>query len=97
MLTDFESYFKSAITVDNVILGFDGLDLNVLLIKRGEIPFINHWALPGHFIKPNEVLISSDNIEFVVCTEWSLENIQSILKIAKSKGFEIQEIKKNSI
>jgi len=57
----------------------------------------NHTKDKRHFVKANEVLISSDNVEFVVCTEWSLENIQHILKIARIKGFEIEEIKKNSI
>jgi len=52
----FNVYFKSAITVDNVIFGFDGKDLNVLMIKRGEIPFLNNWALPGHFIDQQEDL-----------------------------------------
>lgn len=49
-------YFKSAITVDNVIFGFDGRDLNVLMIKRGEIPFLDNWALPGHFVAETEDL-----------------------------------------
>jgi len=56
MTTDFNSFFKSAITVDNVIFGFDGQDLKVLLIKRGEIPYMDNWALAGHFVKPAEDL-----------------------------------------
>lgn len=30
--------------------------LSVLLIRRGEHPFMNHWALPGGFLKMNETL-----------------------------------------
>ena len=30
--------------------------LKVLLIKRGEHPFMNHWALPGGFLKNNETI-----------------------------------------
>lgn len=53
-LDHFNIYFKTALTVDNVIFGFDGRDLNVLLIKRGEIPFLDNWALPGHFVTEKE-------------------------------------------
>lgn len=59
MATDFGNFFKSAFTVDNVIFGFDEGDLKVLLIKRGEEPFIGDWALPGHFVYPNEDLDSA--------------------------------------
>jgi 8-oxo-dGTP diphosphatase len=54
-----DKYFKTAVTVDNVIFGFDDSDLKVLLINRGEEPYTNHWALPGYFIKPEEDLDTS--------------------------------------
>lgn len=53
---DLDTYFKSAFTVDNVIFGFDEGDLKVLLIKRGEEPFKDTWALPGYFVNPGEDL-----------------------------------------
>lgn len=34
----------------------DNKKLSVLLIKRGEHPFMNHWALPGGFLKPDETV-----------------------------------------
>lgn len=52
----FDSYFKSAFTVDNVIFGFDEGALKVLLIRRNEAPFEDCWALPGHFVRQNEDL-----------------------------------------
>ncbi len=55
-MNEFNEYFKSAFTVDNVIFGFDEGDLKVLLIKRGEEPFKGKWALPGYFVYPNEDL-----------------------------------------
>lgn len=55
-MTEFDNYFKSAFTVDNVIFGFDEGDLKVLLIKRGEEPYKGKWALPGYFVHPNEDL-----------------------------------------
>lgn len=55
-MTEINSFFKSAFTVDNVIFGFDEGDLKVLLIKRGEEPYKDRWALPGYFVYPNEDL-----------------------------------------
>lgn len=52
----FDTFFKSAFTVDNVIFGFDDADLKVLLIKRGEVPYPNEWALPGNFVYQDEDL-----------------------------------------
>ncbi len=55
-MIELQTYFKSAFTVDNVIFGFDDADIKVLLIKRGEEPFVDHWALPGYFVKADEDL-----------------------------------------
>ncbi|TXB68388.1 NUDIX hydrolase [Phaeodactylibacter luteus] len=55
-MNEFNEYFKSAFTVDNVIFGFDEGDLKVLLIKRGEDPYRGKWGLPGYFVYPNEDL-----------------------------------------
>jgi len=49
-------YFKSALSVDNVIFGFDDDLLKVLLIKRGKEPFNLEWALPGAMVHPSEDL-----------------------------------------
>jgi len=53
---NFDNYFKSAFTVDNVIFGFDESDLKILLIKRQEEPYIDYWGLPGYFVLPDEDL-----------------------------------------
>ncbi len=55
MPTDNE-IFKSAFSVDNVIFGFNGSDIGVLLIRRSEEPFKNKWALPGDLVYPTEDL-----------------------------------------
>ena len=55
-MTELKNFFKSAFTVDNVIFGFDEGDLKMLLIKRGEAPFMENWALPGYFVHPHEDL-----------------------------------------
>jgi 8-oxo-dGTP diphosphatase len=54
-----QEFFKTALTVDNIILGFDEADLKVLLIKRGTEPYMDSWALPGDFMYPTEELDSS--------------------------------------
>lgn len=54
-----QEFFKTALTVDNVILGFDEADLKVLLIKRGTEPYKDAWALPGDFMYPTEDLDTS--------------------------------------
>lgn len=46
-----------------------------------------------HFIKSNEILISSDNIEFAVSTEWGSGNIHRVLEFAKKEGFQVEETK----
>lgn len=47
-------YPHPAVTTDCVIFGFDGVRLNVLLIKRGLQPYLGYWAFPGGFLKPEE-------------------------------------------
>lgn len=58
-MTEFNNFFKSAFSVDNVIFGFDEGDLKVLLISRGAEPFKGMWALPGDLVYPNEDLDSA--------------------------------------
>jgi 8-oxo-dGTP diphosphatase len=53
-MKEFDNFFKSAFSVDNVIFGFDEGDLKVLLIYRGADPFQGMWALPGDLVYPNE-------------------------------------------
>lgn len=60
-MINFDNFFKSAFTVDNVIFGFDEGDLKVLLIKRGEEPYMGDWALPGYFVYPDEDLDGAAN------------------------------------
>ncbi|MDB4089359.1 NUDIX hydrolase [Flavobacteriales bacterium] len=61
MEKNLEKYFTLAVSIDCVVFGFDGKDLKVLLIKRGEIPFKDFWALPGDLMSPDEDLNFSVN------------------------------------
>ena len=62
-----DKYEKPSVTTDIVLFSLktdrsdnyrkaDNKKLSVLLIKRGEHPFMNHWALPGGFLKPGETV-----------------------------------------
>ena len=44
------------VTVDLAIFGISRGGLEILLVKRGEAPFLGAWALPGGFVRPNETL-----------------------------------------
>lgn len=48
-----------AVTVDVVLVAFDGKDIKTLLIQRKNPPFKNEWAFPGGFIEPDETLEES--------------------------------------
>lgn len=47
-------YPHPAVTTDCVIFGFDGAQINVLLVKRGCDPYLGWWALPGGFVRMDE-------------------------------------------
>ncbi len=47
-------YARPALTTDCIIFGFDGVDMNVLLIERGIEPFKGKWAFPGGFVRMDE-------------------------------------------
>lgn len=47
-------YPHPAVTADCVIFGFDGSQLNVLLVERGGEPYRGWWAFPGGFVGIDE-------------------------------------------
>jgi len=49
-------YPRPAVTVDAAIFRYNGDDLEVLLIERGNYPFEGMWALPGGFLDMDETL-----------------------------------------
>src|SRR5690349_18642157 len=47
---------RPALTVDCVVFGLDGGDLELLLVQRDLEPFRGKWALPGGFVRIDETL-----------------------------------------
>lgn len=45
-----------------------------------------------HFTGKEDILVSSDNIKFVVSTEWGKGNIDNIVDLARKKGYKIDEV-----
>jgi 8-oxo-dGTP diphosphatase len=45
---------KMLLAVDCIVFGFDGIELKLLLIKRGFTPMKGRWSLMGGFVQPNE-------------------------------------------
>lgn len=45
-----------------------------------------------YFIEEEHILTSSDNIRFVVSTEWGIGNINNIINLARENGYEVEEI-----
>lgn len=58
IINEYKVHDKILIAVDCIIFGFDGKDLQVLLIKRAFEPEIGKWSLMGGFLTLNE---SSDD------------------------------------
>lgn len=49
-----DGYFHFGISVDCVVFGYDGNQLQVLVIERGAEPFAGYEAIPGDLVHPNE-------------------------------------------
>ena len=57
MSEEFKYHYKyphPSVTTDCVVFGFDGVRLNLLLIRRGLEPFKGKWAFPGGFMRITE-------------------------------------------
>jgi 8-oxo-dGTP diphosphatase len=47
-------FARPSVTVDLVILTVKDRDLKILLVKRGEHPYKDRWALPGGFVRVSD-------------------------------------------
>lgn len=64
------------ITVDAVIFSKENQELNLLLIKRKNEPFKNHWALPGGFVNADELVVKACQRELKEETHLDLNSDQ---------------------
>jgi 8-oxo-dGTP diphosphatase len=48
-----------AATVDIAVFTIRSARLHMLLVQRGQEPYLDHWALPGGFVRPDEDLDSA--------------------------------------
>lgn len=51
-----DNYFRPSIAVDIAVFGRSADKLSLLLVRRGEHPYMNRWALAGGFMKSDETL-----------------------------------------
>jgi 8-oxo-dGTP diphosphatase len=56
MNTKYSGYEQPAVTVDLVIFTVNNDTLKVMLVRRAEAPFADHWSIPGGFLKASESL-----------------------------------------
>lgn len=73
-------YPRALVTVDAIIIDSETKS-KILLIKRGNNPYKDFWALPGGFIEMNETLEQS------VCRETEEETSLTGIKFTQFKAF----------
>lgn len=71
-------YPKISITTDAVIFAATEKGLAVLLIKRGNNPYKDQWALPGGFLDADETLKSSCRRELKEETGVEVGNLKRV-------------------
>jgi 8-oxo-dGTP diphosphatase len=69
---------RPAVTVDCVVFGAADERLEVLLVRRGEAPFEDEWALPGGFVRPEEDLATAARRELVEETGVDLSYMEQL-------------------
>ena len=69
---------QAAITADCVIFSYDGKDLLVLLVRRGQEPFKDCWALPVGIVRPEETVEEGARRELLEETSLTAEYMEQI-------------------
>ncbi|MCQ2522686.1 MAG: NUDIX domain-containing protein [Lachnospiraceae bacterium] len=71
-----DAYEKPSVAADIVLFNED--ETEVLLVKRGEHPFMNYYALPGGFVRKNETVEAAAARELQEETGVSNVNLQLV-------------------
>ncbi len=69
-------YPHPAVTADCVVFGFNGQDLKILLIERGNDPYKGCWAFPGGFMNIDETAEQCAKRELKEETGLDIANIE---------------------
>lgn len=69
------NYPRPSVTVDTVLFCKMNNNWSILLIKRGQEPFKNSWALPGGFVEIDENLMDAAKRELKEETNLSINNL----------------------
>lgn len=82
---NFHDFERPSLTVDICLFQWEESgdiscpeDLKLILIKRGEHPYMNSWALPGGFVKPGETVEEAANRELEEETGIPVSNLLSL-------------------
>lgn len=59
------------------------------IIKRYDSLLKNQFR--NYFFKENECLTSIDGVKFVVCNQWKIQNVQSVIQFANAQGYHVEE------
>lgn len=59
------------------------------VVKRYDSLLQNQFR--NYFVKGNECLVSMDGIKFVVCNQWKIQSIQSVIQFANRQGYCVEE------
>jgi ADP-ribose pyrophosphatase YjhB (NUDIX family) len=76
-------YWKPSVAADILLFAVEQTnnikEIKVLLIKRGEFPFKNSWALPGGFLEEGETLLETANRELKEETNIDSINLKQLI------------------
>ena len=76
---------KILLTVDAVVLATDSENNKVLLIKRKNPPFQDHWAIPGGFVENEESIDAAAKRELQEETGLEVDNLQQLYAFGEPK------------
>ncbi len=71
-------YPHPAVATDCVVFGFDGKELQILLIERGLEPFKGMWAFPGGFMRIQETAEDCARRELLEETGFSVQVLKQL-------------------